>query len=70
MEPRFLIIDGALDGIDEAALKPLLEGLVGELSRCSVLVLTHDRLVHSLFPKQFILDKGTLRAVDSGGVHD
>jgi ABC-type bacteriocin/lantibiotic exporter with double-glycine peptidase domain len=70
MEPRLLIIDGALDGIDEAALKPLLEGLVGELSRCSVLVLTHDRLVHSLFPKQFILDKGTLRAVDSGGVHD
>jgi ABC-type bacteriocin/lantibiotic exporter with double-glycine peptidase domain len=67
MDPRLLIIDGALDGVDEAAVKPLLKELVGGTMKCSVLVLTHDRDVLSLFPKRYMLEKGKLRAADVGG---
>jgi putative ABC transport system ATP-binding protein len=68
MEPRLLIIDGALDGIDEAAVKPLLKELVSETMRCSVLVLTHDKDVLALFPKRFVLERGKLRSTEAGGV--
>lgn len=69
MEPRLLIIDGALDGIDEGAVKPLLNGLVGGNMRCSVLVLTHDRDVLSLFPTRYFLEKGSVRPVELGEAH-
>jgi putative ABC transport system ATP-binding protein len=67
MDPRLLIIDGSLDGIDEAALGPLLEQLSGSASRCSVLVLTHDRNVLSFFPKKYELQQGGLREIDQSG---
>jgi len=67
MEPRLLIIDGALDGIDEATVRPLLKQLVSANMRCSVLVLTHDKDVLSLFPRQLILAKGKLQPAATGG---
>jgi putative ABC transport system ATP-binding protein len=69
MEPRLLIIDGSLDGIDEGALEPLLQQLAGAGTRCSVLVLTHDRHVLSFFSKKYELHQGSLRELkDSGGL--
>lgn len=63
MQPRLLIIDGSLDSIDEEALKPLLESISGARSRCSVLVLTHDKNVLSFFARRFELRDGKLLEV-------
>ncbi|MFO0416932.1 MAG: ATP-binding cassette domain-containing protein [Pseudomonadota bacterium] len=61
MEPRLMIIDGTLDGIDEKAIQPLIERLTSQRCACSLVVLTHDRTVWSLFPRKFEIQAGSLK---------
>jgi ABC-type bacteriocin/lantibiotic exporter with double-glycine peptidase domain len=61
MEPRLMIIDGTLDGIDEKAIAPLIERLSSSRCSCSLVVLTHDRTVWELFPRRFEILSGALR---------
>ncbi len=67
LEPRLLVIDGALDGIDEDSLGPLLERLVSEKTNCSLLVLTHEKDVLRYFSKTYVLRAGTLVPASDGG---
>jgi len=60
MDPRLIIIDGILDGIDESTVAGLLQELTGPKARWSLLVLTHERSVAHHFAKFYQLHKGRL----------
>jgi putative ABC transport system ATP-binding protein len=60
MDPRLIIIDGILDGIDESTVAGLLQELTGPKARWSLLVLTHEQSVAHLFSKSYQLHKGKL----------
>jgi putative ABC transport system ATP-binding protein len=62
MEPRLMIIDGMLDGIDETTVAGLLKELTGAKARWSLLVLTHEMTVARHFSKAFQLHQGSLVA--------
>ena len=67
LEPRLLVIDGVLDGIDEEALRPLLDQLASSKTKCSLLVLTHEKELLRHFPRSFFLCEGTLVPACVGG---
>ena len=60
MEPRLIIIDGILDGIDESTVAGLLRELTGPKARWSLLVLTHERSVAHHFATSYQLHEGRL----------
>ncbi|MEN9845059.1 MAG: hypothetical protein RIS36_206 [Pseudomonadota bacterium] len=60
MDPRLIIIDGMLDGIDESTVAGLLSELTGPKARWSLLVLTHERSVAQHFAKSYQLQQGKL----------
>ena len=60
LEPRLLVIDGVLDKIDEGALAPLLQELMGPKATWSLLVLTHERTILKHFSRTFVLEQGAL----------
>ena len=60
LEPRLLVIDGVLDKIDEGALAPLLQELMGPKATWSLLVLTHVRTILKHFSRTFVLEQGAL----------
>ena len=60
MDPRLIIIDGMLDGIDESTVAGLLAELTGSKARWSLLVLTHERSVAHHFSKSYQLQQGKL----------
>jgi putative ABC transport system ATP-binding protein len=64
MNPRLMIIDGSLDGVDENKIVTILDQLVGERSPFTVIVLTHDRAVWRHFKRRLEIHKGLL--VESG----
>ena len=61
MEPRLMILDGILDGIDEAAAAGLLNELTGSRAPWSLLVLTHEQSVARHFETSFVLLEGKIR---------
>jgi len=67
-EPRLLIIDGVLDGIDETTVGGLLKELTGPRAPWSLLVLTHEGALLPYFSKAYRLKEGSLFADDRGGV--
>jgi ABC-type bacteriocin/lantibiotic exporter with double-glycine peptidase domain len=64
-DPRLLIIDGMLDGIDEKQLAPVLSRLVDPNASWSLLVLTHETAVMQHFEKAFHLAEGKLAPATS-----
>lgn len=66
MDPRLLIIDGVLDGIDENTVGDLLANITGPDARWSLLVLTHESDIVRKFPQAYRLEHGTLVAIDGG----
>jgi ABC-type lipoprotein export system ATPase subunit len=64
MNPRLMIIDGSLDGVDENKIVTILDQLVGERSPFTVMVLTHDRAVWRHFKRRLEIRSGLL--VESG----
>jgi len=60
MDPRLIIIDGILDGIDESTVAGLLQELTGPKARWSLLVLTHEQSVAHHFSKSYQLHNGKL----------
>lgn len=61
-EPRLLIIDGVLDGIDETTVGGLLREITGPKATWTLLVLTHEGSVLPYFPKSYRLERGKLLA--------
>jgi putative ABC transport system ATP-binding protein len=59
-EPRLLIIDGMLDGIDEKQVAPILGRLLDRNAPWSLLVLTHETTVIEHFEKAYHLAEGKL----------
>lgn len=68
MEPRLMIIDGVLDGIDESTIGSLLSELMGPKAPWSLLVLTHESELLANFPKAYILEGGRLQASEQRSV--
>lgn len=66
MNPRLMIIDGSLDGVDENKIKPILERLTGPQSPWTLLVLTHDRSVWKHFTRRFEIRSGKLQEMREG----
>ena len=64
--PRLIVIDGSLDGVDEGQIGPLLEELTGPKARWSLVVLTHDRDVARHFEKRYELKRGALEPMEQG----
>ena len=60
MEPRLIIIDGMLDGIDESTVGQLLSELTGPNASWSLLVLTHESHVLKHFEERYVLEGGRL----------
>jgi ABC-type bacteriocin/lantibiotic exporter with double-glycine peptidase domain len=60
MEPRLIIIDGMLDGIDDSTVGQLLSELTGPRAPWSLLVLTHESHILRHFATQYILEGGRL----------
>jgi ABC-type bacteriocin/lantibiotic exporter with double-glycine peptidase domain len=60
MEPRLIIIDGMLDGIDESTVGQLLTELTGPNASWSLLVLTHESHVLKHFEERYVLEGGRL----------
>ena len=60
MDPRLIIIDGILDGIDESTVAALMQELTGPQARWSLLVLTHERNVAQHFSMAYQLHEGRL----------
>lgn len=58
MNPRLMIIDGALDGVDENKIGGILEQLTGPKSPFTLLVLTHDRSVWRHFTRRVEIRNG------------
>lgn len=65
--PRLIVIDGSLDGVDEERVEPLLAELKGAKARWSLVVLTHDKDVARHFSKCFELRRGELVPMGSAG---
>ena len=65
MEPRLMILDGILDGIDESTIDSLLGELTGEHAPWSLLVLTHESHILEHFPKAYRIKNGSLEAAPS-----
>lgn len=60
MDPRLIIIDGMLDGIDESTIEGLLNELTGPKARWSLLVLTHESTIAQHFSTSYQLHAGSL----------
>jgi putative ABC transport system ATP-binding protein len=61
--PRLLVLDEALDGVDEAARRAVVGALFAADAPWTVLVTTHIDEVAALCDQQYVLDKGVLRLV-------
>jgi putative ABC transport system ATP-binding protein len=59
-EPRLLIIDGLLDGMDEKVVAPLLMQLLDERASWSLIVLTHEVSILRHFDRSFVMNQGKL----------
>jgi ABC-type bacteriocin/lantibiotic exporter with double-glycine peptidase domain len=71
MEPRLMILDGILDGIDESTVSGLLQELTGARAPWSLLVLTHEENVARHFSTSYNLRGGKLEPSPSKEVrHD
>lgn len=64
MDPRLIIIDGMLDGIDDETVAGLLKEITGPGARWSLLVLTHEQSVARHFPKAYELRDGSLEMLE------
>jgi ABC-type bacteriocin/lantibiotic exporter with double-glycine peptidase domain len=64
-DPRLIVIDGSLDGVDEARIDPLLAELTGSKARWSLVVLTHDKYVAKHFVRCFQLTQGRLEPMST-----
>lgn len=60
MEPRLMILDGILDGIDESTIGSLLGELTGPHAPWSLLVLTHESNILEHFEKAYRITDGRL----------
>ena len=60
MDPRLIIIDGMLDGIDESTVEGLLNELTGPTARWSLLVVTHETTIAQHFSTSYRLHEGSL----------
>jgi ABC-type bacteriocin/lantibiotic exporter with double-glycine peptidase domain len=67
MEPRLMILDGILDGIDEDTAVELLSELTGPRAPWSLLVLTHEQAIARHFDTSFVLVEGKIEAVSERG---
>jgi len=65
LEPRLVILDGILDGIDESTVSGLLQELTGPRAPWSVLVLTHEANVARHFSTSYMLRGGKLELLSS-----
>jgi len=64
--PRLMIIDGSLDGVDENKIGSIIEQLTGAKSPFTLLVLTHDRSVWRQFSRRFEIRAGSIYEVAGG----
>lgn len=60
MEPRIIIVDGVLDGIDETTVGPILRELTGPKAPWSLIVLTHESEIMQHFENSYVLEGGVL----------
>lgn len=60
MDPRLMIVDGSLDGVDENKISHILEQLTGPKAPFTLLVLTHDRSVWKHFSRRLEVRDGKL----------
>lgn len=60
MEPRLVIIDGILDGIDESTVGQLISELTGPTASWSLLILTHESHILRHFTDRYLLQDGRL----------
>jgi ABC-type bacteriocin/lantibiotic exporter with double-glycine peptidase domain len=60
MDPRLIIIDGVLDGIDEGTVGTLMQELVGPRAPWSLLVLTHESDLLQFCSKSYVIEAGQL----------
>jgi len=58
--PRLMIVDGSLDGVDENKIAPLLGRLTGPQSPFTLIVLTHDRSVWRHFARRLEINDGMI----------
>lgn len=68
MEPRLMIIDGLLDGIDEQTVGYVLSQLTGQNAPWTLLVLTHDSSLLRWFQRSYVMEAGRLISANPGGV--
>jgi putative ABC transport system ATP-binding protein len=61
--PRLLIIDGALDGVDETSLVKVMSSLIKRDSPWTLLILTHEREILRHFQTAYELKNGKLSAI-------
>lgn len=59
--PRLLVLDEALDGVDEGARRAVVDALFARSAPWSLLLTTHVDDVAALCEQRFVLDRGTLR---------
>jgi ABC-type bacteriocin/lantibiotic exporter with double-glycine peptidase domain len=59
-QPRLLVLDEALAGLDEQAKQQVMQGLYRSLPHCTVLVITHDPVLIAGAQRLLILDEGQL----------
>jgi putative ABC transport system ATP-binding protein len=66
MNPRLMIIDGSLDGVDENKIDLLLKQLTGPKCPFTLIVLTHDRSVWRHFSRRLEIRHGELHEANGG----
>jgi ABC-type bacteriocin/lantibiotic exporter with double-glycine peptidase domain len=66
MNPRLMIIDGSLDGVDENKIDLLLSQLTGPKCPSTLIVLTHDRAVWRQFSRRLEIRNGKLHEATGG----
>lgn len=59
--PRLLVLDEALDGVDEAARRAVTDAIFAKGAPWTVLLTTHVDEVAALCDRQYLLDRGALR---------
>ncbi len=62
-KPRLIILDEALDGIDDEKLIKVFETLLTQEERWTLIVFTHEEHILSHFSEQYEIRKGTIRKI-------
>lgn len=63
--PRFIVLDAAFEGLDQAHRNAILSVLVDPKAPWTLLVLTHDPTVAALCSERYRLEGGCLRPLDN-----